>query len=158
MDTSDDSAEVSIQVYVNNYDEEYIKNYEFEDGTKVSDYDYKIEYVSTNQLTRDPAYLGTYFNVCMWITRDGVISLSLDPTNAVRTNSTEKENAWTILKSPVTGVGGSSNWPTDSQKQKTFKWQYDCHFSFAKDKDRWNLEPSRSASNYAAVVLAKCNP
>jgi hypothetical protein len=37
-------------------------------------------------------------------------------------------------------------------------WQYDCHYSFAPNKDYWNLEPHRTASSYLQVVLAACNP
>ena len=39
-----DEAEVVVEVYINNYDEEYIKNWTFDDGTKVCDYNYVITY------------------------------------------------------------------------------------------------------------------
>lgn len=152
----EEDAEVIVTVYVNNHDEDYILNIPFDDGTVVGDYDYSIEYIP--HYTRDPIYLTYFFDYVGWITRDGVVSLSLDPTSDVRNNTSSRDSAWNILKDPTYGVGGSPKWPTATSNVKTFRWQYDCHWSFAKNKDYWNIEPSRTASNYAAVVLASCNP
>lgn len=149
-------AEVIVEVLVNNNGEDFIKNIEFDDGTVVSDYDYEIRYVT--QLTRDPIYITYYFDSIAWVTRDDGITLSLDPKEDVRNDSDTRTAAWNILKDPVYGHGDDANWPTDADKLETFKWQYDCHFNFAKTKETWNIEPWRTASNYLAVVFAACNP
>ena len=60
-----DEAEVVVEVYINNYDEEYIKNWTFDDGTKVCDYNYVITY---QPVPRSYA-LGQYFDFAAWITR-----------------------------------------------------------------------------------------
>ena len=154
--TESDKDKIIVEVILNNKDEKSIENIQFDDGSYLKDYDYEIKYIY--KLTRDPSYLSNYFNQVLWITRDGVISLSLDPVDKVRKSKKEKDTAWNILSGKTTGVAYSKYWPTDSQKEKTFKWQYDCHFYFAKDKEEWNLEPSREANNYLEVVSSKCNP
>ena len=148
---ADTETEVEVEVYLNEFDEEYIKNVEFDDGSKVGDYTYTVEYA---RRTRINTTLGNYFSYAAWIKRDGVVTLSLKPKNTVRYNRTTKNTAWNVLKNKTTGMGGSSNWKNET----TLKWQYDCHFDFATFKDYWNLEPHRKASSYAAVVIAKCNP
>ena len=160
-----DKSMVLVEVYINNNGEDYIKNIHFDDGTVVGDYNYSIKYVTPSiSLVSgiDTMYysspMAIYFDYAAWITRDGVVSLSLDPNSSVRASSTLKETAWNVVSSPTIGLANSSDWPTETQKVKTFKWQYDCHFSFANNKDTWNIEPSRSAGNYLTVVLAGCNP
>ncbi|MGL4760039.1 MAG: DUF2599 domain-containing protein [Sarcina sp.] len=37
-------------------------------------------------------------------------------------------------------------------------WQFNCHYSFAKNKDYWNIEPHRTASSYLDVIFSGCNP
>lgn len=155
--TDQKQPEVLVEVIYNSYDEEYLKNIPFDDGTVVGDYDYEIRYIGS--VTRDPTYIPYYFNAVSWITRDdGMISLSLDPNSKVRNDSSVKDTAWSVLSTPSNGVADNRNWPTNSKNVKTFRWQYDCHFDFAKDKDRWNIEPSRTAGSYLAVVVNKCNP
>lgn len=153
-------AKVTVQVYVNNYDEEFIKNVEFDDGTIVGDYDYTIEYV--NNISRDAYYIPEYFEYCAWISREDPnghnISLSLDPKLAVRYDATKKDAAWNALADPYGGAASNSYWPTNAQKLETFHWQYDCHFIGAKEKDCWNIEPTRTANSYLSVLAAKCNP
>ena len=155
--TSNSNDTITIEVIVNKFGEDSLKNIEFDDGTKVSDYNYKIKYVN-QKITRDPAYMATYFSQALWITRNNIVSLSLVPNSNVRNSLSEKNKAWTILSGEYTGLGSSKYWPKDEQKLKTFKWQFDCHYHFANNKNEWNIEPSRSASSYAAVVAKKCNP
>lgn len=151
-----ENPEVVVTVYVNAHDEEYIKNIEFDDGTTVGDYNYVINNVTSK--TRDTSELTTYFDYVGWIDRDGVISLSLDPVDAVRNTTSSMESAWTALENPDNGVSTDANWPTEAANLQTLRWQYDCHWTFAKTKDYWNLEPSRTADNYLAVILGECNP
>lgn len=150
-----ENPEVVVTVYVNAHDEDYIKNLQFDDGTTVGDYNYVIEYATK---ARDTSELTTYFDYVGWIDRDGVISLSLDPVDAVRNTYSSMQSAWTALEKPENGVSTDANWPTESANLQTLRWQYDCHWTFAKTKDYWNLEPSRTASNYLAVVMGECNP
>lgn len=148
--------DIIVEVMLPDYDEEEIANTELDDGTLIGDYNYTITY--TPKLTRDPIYWSAYFDQAMWITRDGKVSLSLKPKSNVRNSKSVKDQAWTIISGTYTGFGNHANWPKESQKVKTFKWQYDCHYYFANGKDTWNIEPWRSASTYAAVVVKKCNP
>lgn len=150
-----ETPEVVITVYVNAHDEDYIKNIQFDDGTTVGDYNYVIEYAAR---ARDTSELTTYFDYVGWIERDGVISLSLDPVDTVRNTLSSMQSAWTALEKPENGVSTDAYWPTESSNLQTLRWQYDCHWTFAKTKDYWNLEPSRTASNYLAVIMGKCNP
>lgn len=149
----DSNGKVTVKVLTSNHDEEYFKNLELDDGSKISDYDYTIEYVVDK--TRDPVLITYYFSSVAWITRDGVVSLSLDPTQELRDSSTLRDSGWNVLTNVFQN---EPDWPKDASKLQTFHWQYDCHWSFANDKDYWNLEPSRTASSYLAVVLAGCNP
>lgn len=87
-----------------------------------------------------------------------MISLSLDPVDAVRDIFTSMESAWTALEKPENGVSTDANWPTDSANLQTLRRQYDCHWTFAKTKDYWNLDPGSTASSYLAVVMGECNP
>lgn len=155
-DVSNNEEKIIVEVIVNDYGEETIKDIELDDGTHIGDYEYEVIY--SPKLTRDPAYMATYFTQAIWITRNNVISLSLKPRDNVRKSKSEKDKAWVTLSSTAAGLGSHKNWPKDAQKVKTFKWQFDCHFYFANSKSEWNIEPSRSASSYAAVIAAKCNP
>lgn len=142
---------IEVEILVNLNDEDFAENIVFEDGTRLSDFEYSVKYVP---MTLETDSISNYFDFAAWITRDGVISLSIDPNDSVRTSRTEKDKAWKILSSTTEGFGGSPNW----QNTKVMGWQYDCHFMFAKNKDYWNLEPHRTASSYIGVVAAACNP
>lgn len=144
------SKEVIVDVYINAFDEEYIKNIAFDDGTIVGDYDYIINYFPMPRYTN----LGDYFNYAGWITRDGIVSLSLDPVSAVRTDATMRDTAWNALSHDYYGFGAHPNW----RNGQVMEWQYHCHYWFANDKERWNLEPHRTAGGYLEVVAARCNP
>ncbi len=102
--------------------------------------------------------LGDYFNYAAWITRDGMVSLSLDPVQDVRSNTSTAETAWGYLKDKEAVFGLNPNWPNTTDTQNCFYWQYKYHANYAPFKDRWNLEPHRTAGSYIAVVLAACNP
>lgn len=144
---------LEVEVLYNAYDEEYIKNVVLDDGTKVKDYDYTITYTSINNLNTFSTYpIENYFHYAAWITRNGVISLSLDPTKEVRQNLAVKNDAWNLLKSRTDGFGSHPNW----YNEEKLKWQFDCHFQFATFKDYWNLEPSSKSTSYADCVANGC--
>lgn len=152
--TSQDEPEVVVEVYVNHYDENYIKGITFDDGAKVSDYNYQIIYMPVPCTY----ILGDYFDYAGFITRDGEVSLSLDPNDSVRSSWSIADKAWGYLSDKEAGFGANSNWPSTTDGQDCFYWQYKCHFNWANNKDRWNIEPWRTASSYTAVVMAACNP
>lgn len=152
---NESKPELIVEVYLNNNDLNYIENIELDDGTKVKDYDYEITYVQTNSISRSGLQLSQYFDYVGWITRDGMISLSLDPNSSVRGNYNTAMNAWGCLASPTVGVASSSYWPSNSQ---CLKWQYICHYYIANWKDYWNIEPARTSSSYANVLNYNCNP
>lgn len=141
---------VKIEVLSNSYDEDFLKNIQFDDGTKVGDYNYEIVYSSS--LKSDE--LSKYFNYVAWITRDDIASLSLEPTQLVRDNYNEKNYSWNVLVNPKSGISTDTRW----QNTQVMKWQFDCHYGFAGFKQYWNLEPHRTANSYLQVVLNACNP
>ncbi|WP_106768165.1 DUF2599 domain-containing protein [Paenibacillus faecalis] len=147
-----DSSKVEVEIFVNSNGEGFAENIVFDDGTRLSDYDYSVKYVPMLLSSFYP--IQEYFDYAAWITRDGVISLSLDPVEKVRKNKSEKDAAWGVLSSPTDGFGSHANW----NNTQVMKWQYDCHYWFASNKDYWNLEPHRTASSYIEVVTAACNP
>lgn len=145
-----DTSEILVEIIVNSKGDSFAEEIEFEDGTKLSDYNYTIKYVQTprNNLIQE------YFHYAAWISRNSEITLSLDPKSNVRKESKTKDKAWDIISSPTQGFGNDPYW----NNNQVMGWQYDCHYSFAPNKDYWNLEPHRTASSYLQVVLAACNP
>lgn len=159
---ADTSNKIVVEVLYNVNGQDFADNIIFDDGTKLSDYDYVVKYDETklsdyavNSVTTYGYYpIGDYFNYAAWITRDGVVSLALDPTHGVRGTTSIKDAAWSVLASPTHGFGSSPNW----RNTQVMQWQFDCHFAYAKDNAYWNLEPHRTASSYFQVVAASCNP
>lgn len=154
---SDSDDVIEITIVIGNPTKEEIENHKLDDGTRVGDHEYIVRYAET-ALTKAPPDLLIYFKYAYWTKDTGVLSLALNPKMDVRTNYDAKEAAWDILTDPENGIVTSSYWPTEPQKEKTFRWQYDCHYIGGMNEEEWNLEPHRSASNFFAVLLAKCNP
>lgn len=100
-----------------------------------------------------------YFSSASWITRSGMISLSVQPKNlvlkasgspnvtaAIRTDSFNKLQA---------RHSGDSKWKNTSSMRN----QYLCHVDLAQRfKTPWNLEPHRPTVSYAKTLKAFCNP
>lgn len=143
--------QITVEIVYNANGEDFADNIVFDDGSKLSDYNYSVKYTPG---PKDISPIEEYFNYAAWITRDGITSLSLDPKTSVRSNSTVRDQAWGVLSSETEKFVSSQYW----QNTKVMKWQYDCHYTFASNKDYWNLEPHRTASSYLEVVLKKCNP
>ena len=153
----DDSDVIIVDVIYNSYDEEYIKNIVLDDGTKIGDHEYVINYTEVDPIApqsddSSSGSWGGYFSYAAWITRDGIVSLSLQPLSSVRYNWTKAEAAWSAILS--SSFKSSSYW----NNTNSMYWQYKCHFDVVPGKTYWNLEPAYSASSYAQVVLAQCNP
>lgn len=96
-----------------------------------------------------------YFSSGNWIVRDGIVSLSLEPTNTLTkliVNHAIRTDSWNKVKDTFSG---DSQWGNTGSMQN----QYLCHLDFAKSfKTPWNLEPHRPDVGYLKTVAASCNP
>lgn len=91
-----------------------------------------------------------------WITRNGVVSLSLKPNAMLRTSmitgsSSMRKYSWNAVKSKFSS---SKKWKNTT----SMKNQYDCHWYFAFYKNGFNLEPSRPTTSWANMIAKSCNP
>lgn len=100
-----------------------------------------------------------YFQSSKWISRSGVISLSLSPKQSwVRTvvhgdnpnaSASLKNDSWQTV---LNNYSGHSNWRNTSSMRS----QYMCHVHWAGYwKTPWNLEPHRTGT---AIASNSCNP
>lgn len=96
----------------------------------------------------------TYFSSVSWISRDGVMSLSVVPLNPY---TVDQNNSWTELvrffeyHPMYTSISNPS-------KFMSTKNQYICHADFARGfKTPWNLEPSKADKGYWGFVSDACN-
>ncbi|MCU4842078.1 MULTISPECIES: DUF2599 domain-containing protein [Bacillus cereus group] len=96
-----------------------------------------------------------YFSSGNWITRDGMVSLSLEPTSVLTkliVNRAIRTDSWNKVKDTFSM---DDQWGNTSSMQN----QYLCHYDFAKSfKTPWNLEPHRPDVGYLKTVAATCNP
>lgn len=91
-----------------------------------------------------------------WITRKGVVSLSLKPNATLRASmitgsSSMRKYSWNSVKSKFSS---SKKWKNTT----SMKNQYECHWYFASYKSEFNLEPSRPTTTWANMVAKLCNP
>lgn len=103
-------------------------------------------------------YYSDYFSSFAWITRDGVLSLSLTHTTYIYDAPSQYEfearafDSWDKLYSIHST--NTANWSnTDGMYN-----QYFCHVAHAEDKNPWNLEPARADVGYLQTVFYLCNP
>ncbi|WHY15765.1 DUF2599 domain-containing protein [Peribacillus frigoritolerans] len=118
----------------------------------------QISQPTTMTVTATATSYSTYFNSGSWITRDGMVSLSMNHkpylTGAAGDfeSITRKLDSWDKLYAKHSG---SSKWKNTGG----MKDQYNCHFdTIGSYKNPWNLEPSRPDVSYAATIAAACNP
>lgn len=95
-----------------------------------------------------------YFSSLSWITRDGVVSLSLNPYDPY---TIDKEAGWSeaaryFQYHPIyTAISNPS-------KFMSMYNQYVCHVDFAKGiKTPWNIEPIKPDKGYWQFVASGCN-
>lgn len=91
-----------------------------------------------------------------WITRNGVVSLSLKPNATLRMSmitgsSSMRKYSWSAVKSKFSR---SKKWKNTT----SMKNQYECHWYFAFYKSEFNLEPSRPTTDWPNMVAKLCNP
>lgn len=132
-------------------------------STSVNDNTLTIDVDSENnepveiQVMAAAASFGTYFSSGKWITRDGIVSLSLThkpyltSASDVGEAGVKKKDSWSKVK---TRFSSSVNWKNTAGLEK----QFNCHFDFAKFKNPWNIEPARPNTSYAHHVAKACNP
>lgn len=101
-----------------------------------------------------------YFNSSSWITRDGMISLSISP----KTNSPLRTTQGNIQMGHANRAFDiiSQRHSSDSQWKNNIPMshQFHCHVQFAGSKPAWNLEPHRTSTNYLDYInpVNQCNP
>lgn len=101
-----------------------------------------------------------YFKSVKWITRNGIVSLSITPSNKLYGSTYNNAN--------VLAVHAATAWNLLYKKHKSnSKWkntasleaQFNCHVIYAGSKKiPWNIEPHRTETNWAIVVAKACNP
>lgn len=102
-------------------------------------------------------YYGDYFTQTgKWITRDGVVSLSLYPSSTLLSGTTNEKalkvaDGWDKV---VAVHSGNAKW----KNKQGLKEQFYCHYGYAPYKSPWNLEPSRKAVGMTETILKLCNP
>ena len=109
----------------------------------------------------DPMWGKDLIKSVNWISRSGVVSMSIVPTGWNRFN---------VGFQPAISAGWSealSKTPTKTFKKKKYNrakanttrmyWQYRCHQVAAFTKSSWNLEPSKIRNTYLDYVRNLCN-
>ena len=94
-----------------------------------------------------PATPATLVKSATWVTRAGVRSLRVVPTDAARAAGVDGDAVWAA----VVAVRPDADRPG-------MRDQLVCHVSSAPGKAAWYLEPARPAVGYAETVAAACNP
>lgn len=104
------------------------------------------------------AILSKYFDSIKWITRSGVVSLSIMPSQQFKNLPTDSsrygaaiEESWGII---LRNYSGNSKWKNTA----SMKGQYRCHAWYAKGKYPWNIEPHRTETDFNKIVAKFCNP
>lgn len=100
----------------------------------------------------------TYFHSVKWITRNGVVSLSIEPRAYLYTAGsgnlamTRANLAFTALKNKYQN---NSLW----KNTRSMEAQFHCHVLAAGSyKTPWNLEPHRTETNLTRTIAKACNP
>jgi len=99
----------------------------------------------------------SYFSSGKWITRSGVVSLSLTHKSYLHSGSTNDRilklaDSWNKV---VKKHSDDKKWKNKAGLED----QYACHYNtISAAKNPWNIEPSRPNVGYAKTVLKACNP
>ena len=95
--------------------------------------------------------MSDYYDSWTKITRNGVLSFSLDPKNSVRFSRSKTTLAWYAFTEEYDNDSNFTNY-------YGLRDQYYCHSVLAKFKSRWNIEPSRPNVSWYETLSALCNP
>lgn len=98
-----------------------------------------------------------YYKTSKWITRNKIVSLSVDPKanawtgSSIAGNAFKQKDRFDVLAKKHSS---SSKWKNPS----SLKAQLNCHADLAKSiKTPWNLEPHYPNVNYALLLKNRCN-
>lgn len=157
-DTSLIQSQENLECYLSAYNALYKKSTYSYDAASASKADVNAYYVALKGINDET--FNDYFKSVRWITRDGVVSLSIQPayllTRAANPNGNvlmaRASHAFSLLEDRFSG---DYRWDhTDSMEA-----QFHCHVLLAGDfKTPWNIEPFRTESDLVKVMAAKCNP
>lgn len=109
----------------------------------------------------DPLWGTDLIQRASWINRNGLVSLSIVPTDWNRFNAAfgpAISEGWneTLAKTPTSYVNG--RWYGRGTANTTqMYWQYQCHQVAGFLKPEWNIEPSSYRSSYAEYSWNACN-
>ncbi|EFE97284.1 DUF2599 domain-containing protein [Serratia odorifera] len=93
-----------------------------------------------------------YIKSASWIERYGEMTLAVIPTDCGRSiYSRETDRAFAEL---VNKFGKDKYW----RNTRGMRDQFACHYSIARKKQVWNLDPYRKDVGYEATEKAGCNP
>ena len=99
-----------------------------------------------------------YFSKVEWITRNGVVSLSITPKSTL----TNVDNANVLMGRAFHSFSLIENkFKSDSRWKNggSLSAQYHCHVLAAGSaKTPWNIEPHRTETGLWKVIKGKCNP
>ncbi len=102
----------------------------------------------------DPSLIGSgsykkYFENSYWFEREAGISLSIKPSSyLINGTILDAHKAFDVLKDVH---GNDPEWDNTESMKKQFL----CHYSLAKLKERWNLEPWKTSTNW--IKYPQCN-
>ena len=105
-------------------------------------------HAKTNAVQSRKSTFEDYFNGVEWITRDGVLSLSIDH---------KWIQLWEIsaaFKMLEDAYATDAEW----DNRDSLYAQFSCHVKFAPFKNPWNIEPSRTTTSSILTILNQCNP
>lgn len=110
-------------------------------------------------ITRAGETYSTFFNSTKWITRSGVVSLSINyktkgmyPSSLPNANAAASQKAWQIL---LKRHKGDKQWKNTTSMYNQFL----CHaVTIGQYKNPWNIEPHRTETSFTKTVAAGCNP
>lgn len=111
---------------------------------------------TTMLVTLTATSYSSYFSSGKWITRDGLISLSLTHKPYLLSGSTndrmfKQADSWNKV---VAKHRSNSRW----RNQNSLYNQYICHYGYVTYKNPWNLEPSRPDVGLVKTIAKRCNP
>jgi glucan-binding YG repeat protein len=108
------------------------------------------------QMVESEGYSSYYYS-SIWLLREGIISLSIDPKmnawigSSLAGNVFKEKDRWDVL---VARHSAEPYW----RNSASLRAQLNCHCDLAKSlKTPWNLESDRTTTNYAIVLASGCN-
>ena len=143
------------ELYSNDYD---ISNHMYATQIDVELYRQYMSALSNNNARASSGY-SKYFNSSKWITRNGVVSLSINfKGSALYPNDLPAANyavAKTAFQELYKKHKSSSKWKHTASMEAQFLCH---HMTIGKLKNPWNLEPHRTETDLGKVIAKGCNP